>query len=162
MNFIGNLSFLVLALISFLLGVFVTRLLSGKDKYLIRQLSTDLAVAEEKLKQFQNREAEFKQLQQLFIETKTHNAELQTRIDEQAKNTAEKLKLLLDAELRLNTQFENLAGKIFDERSKQLTEHHKTSLDHIVTPLREQLGEVEQRIETVLDNENEDRIRIPG
>lgn len=136
------------------------RLLNGKDKTQIRQLSTELAVSEEKLKQFKNREAEFKQLQQLFIETKTENAQLQTRMDEQAKNTAEKLKLLLDAELRLNTQFENLAGKIFDERSKQFTEHHKTSLDYIVTPLREQLGEFKQRIETVYDNENKDRISL--
>lgn len=160
MNFINNMPPLVWALIGFLFGAFAMRLLNGKDKTLIRQLSTDLAVSEEKLKQFQNREAEFQQLQQLFIETKTENAQLQTRMDEQAKNTAEKLKLLLDAELRLNTQFENLAGKIFDDRSKQFTEHHKTSLDHIVTPLREQLGEFKQRIETVYDNENKDRVSL--
>ncbi|MDP1969304.1 MAG: DNA recombination protein RmuC, partial [Methylobacter sp.] len=160
MNFINNIPPLIWALTGLLIGAFLTRLLNGKDKILIRQLSTDLAVLEEKLKQFQNRETEFNRLQQLFIDTKTQNTELQTRIDEQAKNTAEKLKLLLDAELRLNTQFENLAGKIFDDRSKQFTEHHKTSLDHIVTPLREQLGEFKQRIETVYDNENKDRISL--
>jgi DNA recombination protein RmuC len=160
MSFINNIPPLVLMLIGLLIGAFAMRLLNGKDKTLIRQLSTDLAVSEEKLKQLQSREAEFKQLQRLFIETKTENAQLQTRIDEQAKNTEEKLKLLLDAELRLNTQFENLAGKIFDDRSKQFTEHHKTSLDHIVTPLREQLGEFKRRIETVYDNENKDRISL--
>jgi len=160
MSFINNIPAPALVLLSLLIGAFAMRLWSGQDKTLIRRLLTDLAVSEEKLKQFKNREAEFKQLQQLFIETKTHNAELQTRMDEQAKNTAEKLKLLLDAELRLNTQFENLAGKIFDERSKQFTEHHKTSLDHIVTPLREQLGEFKQRIEAVYDNENKDRISL--
>ena len=160
MSFINSIPSPVLVLISRLIGAFAMRLWSGQDKSLIRKLLTDLAVSEEKLKQFKNREAEFKQLQQLFIETKTENAQLQTRMDEQAKNTAEKLKLLLDAELRLNTQFENLAGKIFDERSKQFTEHHKTSLDHIVTPLREQLGEFKRRIETVYDNENKDRISL--
>jgi DNA recombination protein RmuC len=115
---------------------------------------------EEKLKQFQNQEVELQQLQQLYIETKTKNVELQTRMNEQMKNAAEKLALLQDAEARLNTQFENLAGKIFDERSKQFTEHNKTSLDHIVTPLRMQLGEFKQRIETVYDNENKDRISL--
>ncbi len=99
MNFINDMPPLVWALIGFLVGAFAMRLLSGKDKTLIRQLSTDLAVSEEKLKQFQAREAEFKQLQQLFIETKTENAQLQARMDEQAKNTEEKLKLLLDAEV---------------------------------------------------------------
>ncbi len=160
MSFINHIPAPALVLLSLLIGAFAMRLWSGQDKSLIRKLLTDLAVSEEKLKQFKNREAEFKQLQQLFIETKTENAQLQTRMDEQAKNTAEKLKLLLDAELRLNTQFENLAGKIFDERSKLFTEHHKTSLDHIVTPLREQLGEFKQRIETVYDNENKDRISL--
>ena len=136
------------------------RLLTIKDKSAIAKLSTNLAVSEEKLKQFQNKESEFRQLQQLYIETKTKNAELQTRMTEQLKNAAEKLALLKDAEVRLNTQFENLAGKIFDERNRQFTEHNKTSLDHIVKPLREQLGEFKQRIETVYDNENKDRISL--
>ena len=160
MDVINNIPPWVLGLCGLLVGAMVTRLLAGKDKIVIQQLTTDLAVSEEKLKQFQTKETELQQLQQLFIETKTRNAELQTRMDEQMKNAAEKLKLLQDAEVRLNTQFENLAGKIFDERSKQFTEHNKTSLDHIVTPLREQLGEFKQRIETVYDNENKDRISL--
>jgi DNA recombination protein RmuC len=160
MTFIYSIPPLILAFISFLFGALTMRLLSTKDKILIRQLSTDLAVTEQKLTHLQHLEAEHNNLQLLLIETKTQNAQLQTRIDEQEKNTAEKLKLLLDAELRLNTQFENLAAKIFDERSKQFTEHPKTSLDYIVTPLREQLGEFKQRIETVYDNENKDRISL--
>ncbi|MFA6162624.1 MAG: DNA recombination protein RmuC, partial [Methylobacter sp.] len=160
MDFINNIPLWVLGLCGLLIGALVMRLLAGKDKAVIQRLTTDLAVSEEKLKQFQTKEAELQQLQQLFIETKTQNAQLQTRMDEQMKNAAEKLKLLQDAEVRLNTQFENLAGKIFDERSKQFTEHNKTSLDHIVTPLREQLGEFKQRIETVYDNENKDRISL--
>ncbi len=160
MNFSYDDFSLIWALSGLLLGVLFMRFLMGKDTSRLQQLTTELAVAEEKIKQFQAREAEFKILQQQFFNAKTENAQLQTRMEEQLKNTEEKLKLLLDAELRLNTQFENLAGKIFDDRSKQFTEHHKTSLDHIVTPLREQLGEFKQRIETVYDNENKDRISL--
>jgi DNA recombination protein RmuC len=161
MDFINNISpVLIIAFISLLAGILIMGLLTVKDKRTIAKLSTNLAVSEEKLKQFQNKETELRQLQQLYIETRTKNVELQTRMNEQMKNAAEKLALLQDAEVRLNTQFENLAGKIFDERSKQFTEHNKTSLDHIVTPLREQLGEFKQRIETVYDNENKDRISL--
>jgi len=135
-------------------------LLNNKNKSTIARLLTELAVSEEKLKQLQNTESELKQLQQILAVANNRNIELQTRIDEQVKSANEKLLLLQDAEARLNTQFENLAGKIFDDRSKQFTEHHKTSLDHIVTPLREQLGEFKQRIETVYDNENKDRISL--
>ena len=160
MDFINNLPPLVLAFIGLLAGALFMYLLNSKDKTTIAKLSTDLAVSEEKLKQLQNKESELRQLQQRYIETKTQNAELQARMNEQVKNSEEKLTLLKDAEARLNNQFENLAGKIFDERNRQFTEHNKTSLDHIVKPLREQLGEFKQRIETVYDNENKDRISL--
>ena len=147
MDFIANSPTLFFGLCGLLVGVLLMRLLTNRDKTTITKLSTNLAVTEEKLKQLQNKENEFNQLQQLYVETKTQNAELQTRMHEQGKNAEEKLNLLKDAEMRLNNQFENLAGKIFDERNKQFTEHNQTSLDHIVKPLREQLGEFKQRIE---------------
>ncbi|NOU44343.1 MAG: DNA recombination protein RmuC [Methyloglobulus sp.] len=136
------------------------RLFTHKDKIIIQQLSINIAVSEEKIKHLQSTEAELKQYQQLLANAKTKNAELQTRIAEQERSAHEKLKLLQDAETQLKTQFENLAGKIFEDRSKQFAEQNKTSLDHIVTPLREQLGEFKQRIETVYDNENKDRISL--
>ena len=157
MDFINNLSPLLSGFLGLLVGAIIMRLLNNHDKTTITLLSSNLAVSEEKLRHSQNKEIEFNQLQQLYLETKTKNVELQTRMTDQIKHAEEKLNLLKDAELRLNNQFENLAGKIFDERSRQFTEHNKTSLDHIVNPLREQLGEFKQRIETVYDNENKDR-----
>jgi DNA recombination protein RmuC len=160
MDLLNSIPAWVFALIGTLIGAVVMGLANGRNKTLIARLSTDLAVAEEKLKQLQGREAELKQYQQLLMQAQAQNAQLHARMDEQARHAAEKLALLQDAEVRLKTQFENLAGKIFDERSRQFTEHNKASLDHIVTPLREQLGEFKQRIETVYDNENKDRISL--
>ncbi len=159
-EFINNLPPWVIALIGMIVGAVLMRLLTYKDKIIIQQLSINVAVSEEKLKHLQTVENDLKQYQQLLTTAKTKNAELQTRIAEQEKNTYEKLRLLQDAETQLKTQFENLAGKIFEDRSKQFVEQNKTSLDHIVTPLREQLGEFKQRIETVYDNENKDRISL--
>lgn len=160
MSFLNTLPPLTWVVAGFVAAALLSRLFNGKDKAAIAKLATDLAVATEKLQQFQNKESEFRQLQQLYHEAKTKNAELQARMTEQGKNAEEKLALLRDAETRLVNQFENLAGKIFDERNRQFTEHNKTSLDHIVKPLREQLGEFKQRIETVYDNENRDRISL--
>ncbi len=98
MDFINNLPPLALVFMGLLAGALSMRLLNNKDKTTIVKLSTDLAVSEEKLKQFQNKDSEFRQLQQLYIETKTRNAELQTRMHEQVKNAEEKLALLKDAE----------------------------------------------------------------
>ena len=159
-EFINNLPPWVIALAGIIVGAVLMRLFTHKDKTAIQQLSINIAVAEEKIKHLQNTETELKQYQQLLSTAKTKNAELQTRSAEQEKSAYEKLKLLQDAEIQLKTQFENLAGKIFEDRSKQFAEQNKTSLDHIVTPLREQLGEFKQRIETVYDNENKDRITL--
>ncbi len=143
-----------------LIGAITMRFLSFQDKAKLAELSTQLAVSEEKLKHLTQQDTEYKALQQLYLETKNAHIELKTRLHEQLKNAAEKLALLKDSETRLSTQFENLASKIFEERNKQFTEHNKISLDHIVKPLREQLGEFKQRIETVYDNENKDRVSL--
>lgn len=148
------------ALIGALIGALLMHLFNSRSKALVTRLSTDLAVAGEKLRQLQACDAELKQYQQRLMQAQAQNAQLQARMDEQARHAAEKLALLQDAEARLKTQFENLAGKIFDERSRQFSEHNKASLDHIVMPLREQLSAFRQRIETVYDNENRDRISL--
>ncbi|MGR8981321.1 MAG: DNA recombination protein RmuC [Gammaproteobacteria bacterium] len=160
MNLTDSLPLIASVLSGFIAGVFLMYVKSVKDKKRIQQINIQLAVAEEKLTLLQQKEKDGMQWQQRYIEVKSLNAELRARMEEQLKNSADKLKLLQDAEARLNTQFENLAGKIFDERSRQFTEHNKSSLDHIVTPLREQLGEFKKRIETVYDNENKDRVSL--
>jgi len=85
MDFMNNIPPLLIDLCDLLAGTLSMRLLNSKDKTTIAILLTDLAVSEEKLKQFQNKESEFRQLQQLYIETKTKNAELQPRMNEQVK-----------------------------------------------------------------------------
>jgi DNA recombination protein RmuC len=159
-EFIINLPVWAIALAGFIVGIVLMWLINQKDKIAIQNLSITIAVAEEKIKHLQNTEAELKQYQQLLTTAKTKNAELQTRIAEQEKSAYEKLRLLQDAEAQLKTQFENLAGKIFEDRGKQFAEQNKSNIDLIISPLKEQLGEFKQRIETVYDNENKDRISL--
>ncbi|MGR9072325.1 MAG: DNA recombination protein RmuC [Gammaproteobacteria bacterium] len=160
MEIIDTVHPLWLALAGLLLGVLLARLFSLGDKKALQRLTTEIAVAEEKLAHLNDKENECRALQNSLFEARTHNAMLQTQMQEQARHAAEKLKLLQDAEAQLKIQFENLANKIFEERGRQFTEHNKTSLDRIVTPLKDQLGEFKKRIETVYDNETKDRISL--
>jgi len=125
-----------------------------------QQLSLKLAVAEEKLNQQKSRESDYQQLQIQLIGSKTENAELQTRLQEQDKNAKEKIVLLQNAERQLKDQFENLANKIFEHRSKQFSEQNKTSMEHIVSPIKNQLTDFQKRVEMVYDNETKDRISL--
>jgi DNA recombination protein RmuC len=125
-----------------------------------QQLLLKLAVAEEKLNQQKSRESDCQQLQIQLIGSKTENAELQTRLQEQDKNAKEKIVLLQNAERQLKDQFENLANKIFEHRSKQFSEQNKTSMEHIVSPIKNQLTDFQKRVEMVYDNETKDRISL--
>ncbi|KAF3978581.1 MAG: DNA recombination protein RmuC [Methylococcales symbiont of Iophon sp. n. MRB-2018] len=125
-----------------------------------QQLLVNQAVTEEKLKLEESKASDYQQLRQQLISSKTENATLKTRLEEQTKNAQEKIKLLQDAENQLKTQFENLAHKIFEDRSKQFSEQNKTSMGHIVSPIKEQLIDFKQRIESVYDSETKDRISL--
>ncbi len=159
-EFVNTLSPWLTGLAGIALGAILMRLFTLRERRVLQQLTVDIAVAEERIKHLEAAESELKQYQQLFASVKTKNAELQTRMAEQEKNHYEKLKLLQTAEHQLKSQFENLAGKIFEDRSKQFAEQNKANIDHLINPLREQLGEFKQRIETVYDNENKDRISL--
>ncbi len=123
-------------------------------------LQTELAVAKEKLNGCQSKEAEWNGAQQRLLELQTENAELNTRLQEQQKNHQEKLQLLQEAEQHLKTQFENLANQIFEQRSRQFAEQNKTSIEHLLNPLKQQFGDFKTRLETIYDNESKDRISL--
>ncbi len=125
-----------------------------------QQLAVQHAVIEEKLKGQENREIDFQGIQQQLTDSKTENARLKTKYEEQEKNAHEKIVLLQNAEQQLKVQFENLANKIFAERSQQFSDQNKSSMEHIVSPIKQQLTDFKQRIELVYDNETKDRISL--
>jgi len=167
-----GISLLLIAIpLAALLGYAVCAWLSGKrhralqsqleqQQQQLQQQAVKLAVAEERVLLLAQKESELQALQQQLLDLKTENADLNARQQEQHKSNAEKIRLLQDAENQLKTQFENLAHKIFEERGKQFTEHNKVSIENLVAPLKEQLGEFKNRVESVYDNETKDRISL--
>ncbi|QPK62400.1 DNA recombination protein RmuC [Methylomonas sp. LL1] len=154
-----------------LVGYGVSAWLTGKRRLILsrqieeqqqqlQQQAVKLAVAEERLTLLQTKEAELETLRQQLLQLKTENADLNARQQEQHKSNAEKIRLLQDAENQLKAQFESLAHKIFEERGKQFAEHNKVSIETLVEPLKQQLGEFKNRVESVYDNETKDRISL--
>jgi len=127
---------------------------------LTQQLSLKLAVAEERLKLLEEQALNDQQLQEQLSISKIENAELHTRLQEQEKNNNEKIKLLQNAEQQLKSQFESLANKIFEDRSKQFSEQNKTSMEHIVSPIKTQLVDFKSRVEAIYQNETKDRVSL--
>lgn len=103
---------------------------------------------------------EYKQLQ-------SAHAALQARHDAQAATMAEvqrshdeKLSLMEAAEQRLQTQFENLANKIFENKSENFSKQSKSGLESILTPLKEQIETFKRQISDQYVREGQERASL--
>lgn len=106
------------------------------------------------------REASNKELQNNVEDNKITIAEFRTRLDEERKQSEEKMILLEQAEKKMTDAFENLSNKILEEKSKRFTEQNKSNIGEVLNPLREQLGDFRKKIEDVYDKETKDRLSL--
>lgn len=87
-------------------------------------------------------------------------ARLETQLSEERKHSAEKLTVLSEAKGQLTTEFQNLANKILEEKSKKFTDQNRLNLEQVLNPLREQLGDFRRKVEDVYEKESKDRMSL--
>jgi DNA recombination protein RmuC len=133
----------------------------------LRKESAALAQAREKGLRLERVEAEkIRREEQILVlqeqssRLKTEMAELRTVLGEERKQADEKIALLHEAREELKNQFQNLAQRIFDEKGRTFTELNKNSIEHLVNPLRDQIGDFKKRVEDVYDKESRDRAAL--
>ncbi|WP_372972993.1 DNA recombination protein RmuC [Marinobacter sp.] len=78
-------------------------------------------------------------------------------IDKERKATAEKLELLERNRDALKHEFENLANRIFEQKSEHFSKQTRTSLDSLLNPFRDQIQDFRKRVEDVYTTETKDR-----
>lgn len=83
-----------------------------------------------------------------------------TELTEERRRSEEKLAVLQDARGQLTEQFKNLAQEILEDKSRRFTDQNKTNLEALLTPLREQIGGFQKRVEDVYDKESRDRVSL--
>ncbi|MBD3421817.1 MAG: DNA recombination protein RmuC [Chitinivibrionales bacterium] len=103
------------------------------------------------------RERRIKELSDAKSSLEIQLSEIQTRLDSERRHHAEKLELLEKSEERLTTEFQNLANKIFDEKTTRFSAQSKEQLDAILKPFKEQMGDFKKKVEDVYVNESNQR-----
>lgn len=83
--------------------------------------------------------------------------EQEVTLEEERRATREKLDLLERNRDALKQEFENLANKIFEQKSERFSQQTRTSLDTLLNPFREQLQDFRKRVEDVYTTETKDR-----
>jgi len=82
---------------------------------------------------------------------------LNTKYEEESKNSLEKLKALQDAKESLSVEFKNLANQIFEDKSKQFNSTSKEQFEHLLKPFREQITNFSKQSREQFREELKDR-----
>jgi len=101
---------------------------------------------------------------QLQSELAAERAGFTAKLEAQAQRLTEREALaaryLADAEklkATLQTEFQAIASKLLEEKSAKFTDHNKTQVEALLHPLRQQLTDFRERVDTVYKNDSDDR-----
>ena len=130
----------------------------------LRQLHSALSGQQEKLHQLEYWREQCEQLNQELRHqseiNRVQEAELReatTRLEDTRLAAEEKQRVLINSEQRLAAQFENLAGRIFEQSGRRFDEQNQQSLNGLLTPLREQLEGFRRQITDSFSSEARER-----
>ena len=112
---------------------------------------------EELLEERQSQRAKIDGLASELSEARAVLREQQVVLKEERRSATEKLALLERNRDALKQEFENLANRIFDQKSERFTQQTRTSLDTLLNPFRDQLQDFRKRVEDVYTSETRDR-----
>ena len=110
-------------------------------------------------------------LQQQLQQTQVHNNELRERAQyaeaqlqtlratamQERRNADEKVRLLQASEERLSQQFENLANKIFEQKSQGLQQQNQQTLSATLEPFKQQLESFKRQVQQQYSDETKER-----
>jgi len=153
---------IILAVMAGALAVIVIILLfgAGKTRKKLGEEAERRAVAEEKCSRLPGLEDDLEKAQQENIRLQTRMSGLETRLEDERKNAAEKLSLLQEARDQLKLEFQNVANKIFEDKSLKFTEQNKVNMESVLKPMREQLSDFRKKVEDVYDKESKERVSL--
>lgn len=106
------------------------------------------------------KDAEMNDLRERLSSTREAAAALQARFESEQASAEQKLAVLQDAQQQLRQQFENLANRIFDDKQQRFRDDSKAMLEASLSPLRQQLGDFKQRVESVYEKDSQGRQAI--
>lgn len=126
----------------------------------ILSLSKEAALGEERQAQLKALQSDYKTLQQnhanLFAQLKAK----ESAFNEKDIAQKEKFDMLTQAEKRLSEQFENLANKIFEKKSESFTQLNSQGINHLLTPLKEQIDSFKRQLNDQHVREGQERASL--
>lgn len=156
-------------LVYLLVGIVVGVLIGWLLKAFFSEKGNPLSAAEQTVQQsiYETLYKDYQKLQ-ATLEAKNQQCEELSKdlaVSEQTvEHYNEKLKTqqtdLLKSQDLLKSELENLANRLFEEKSVRFSEHNVHSINNLLSPMRERFSLFESRLESVHKEESEQRIRL--
>lgn len=145
-------------LAAFILGGFIAY-------FLARILSkSSQKVLEEKLKILNEKEIESHRKTLEFHSTEIELNKKVSSLEVEKAYLVEKLevqeKSIKEMQSQFSIEFENLANKIFEEKTDKFTKQNQTNLDSILSPLNERIRDFEKRVTDIHSRDSMDRAAL--
>jgi len=95
--------------------------------------------------------------QQNLSSIKADYSALEAKSLAEHKATEEKLQLLQQGREQLSREFESIANKIFEDKTQRFSKSSQQQLDATLAPLKNQLDNFRQRVDTIYSEEGKER-----
>ncbi|MFB3057959.1 MAG: DNA recombination protein RmuC, partial [Ignavibacteriaceae bacterium] len=92
-------------------------------------------------------ESQLKEERDKVLKLNSELSSLKADYDNLQEKLAEQKGEIEELQEKFITEFENLANKIFEEKSSKFTEQNKSNLKEILDPLKERISEFQNKVE---------------
>ncbi len=126
--------------------------------------SSRLESLEQQLQELrEQREQSEQQLERLRSEHQqllAEHSELKSGLSHREQHFAEQQQLLKDSREQLKLEFEQLAGRIFEDKGKAFSATSQQSLDALLKPFREQIDQFRHKVEDIHHKDTQQQARL--
>lgn len=141
----------------FVIGYLLVSLRSQKEvetRVQLHPITNELRRTVEQLQTELKSEREEKQKYSTALATAKAELEgLKEKLETQLKDVQE-------LKIQFKVEFENLANKIFEDKSEKFKQENRDQLDIVLNPFKEKLRDFENKVEKVYKEENSERINL--
>lgn len=88
------------------------------------------------------------EIQQSLENARIELQKMQTTLDKERSHHQEQLQLLQNAKTELTNQFKAVSSELLELNAKKMTDVNQENLSQLLNPLRERMGEFQQKVET--------------
>lgn len=128
------------------------------------KLSSVNTISEDKIRSLQDENSEVRQKNEIrereLLELTKDNSFRMAENDALKEKLSENRDEIIKLNERLKLEFQNLANKILEEKTKTFTEQNKQNLDQLLKPLSEKIKDFEKKVEETYDKEAQQRFSL--